>query len=546
MFHTSRHIIRNTGSAAGRYLSALSADAEHMANTANYYIRNTMTGMQKDPDQRSINEILVIYDVMRGIDMANEAADRRLPKLVRKAQQVLFERSALAAERYVRKKVLANRHFAYPTREKWFLDYGTLDAIFKAIDNPVYRRMPAQVNQNAIRKVEKSWKAYFASMKSYSRHPEAFNGRPKIPGYRHRGRGTVWFSNQTSRLSIREGRMYLSFISCREELCIGEVRGEGWKYIKAELKYISGKLTLLVTFDDGKDLPVCPEHPERIVGVDLGIGNLVAAANNFGGIPFVISGSYVKSVNQGYNRRMAELRSARMKGHDPKEFHAPPTKRMEELSRKRDSRIRDFVYKAAGYICLYAEIHRADVIVVGYNSGWKQRGEMGKQNNQNFVSVPHLKIVNILKDVAAKHGIPVVTHEESYTSRASFLDGDAVPVYEKGKGGNTFSGKRIHRGLYRSKEGILLNADINGAANIIRKAYPYAFEKTEDYSYLYRTTVGITYEGLYGHKVPEMKRHRSMRKSISAYDHHTARRERSLELRAVFREKGAAVKEEAA
>ena len=123
---------------------------------------------------------------------------------------------------------------------------------------------------------------------------------------------------------------------------------------------------------------------------------------------------------------------------------------------------------------------------------------MGKQNNQNFVSIPYTKFIRILKVVAAKFQIPVVVREESYTSRASLLDGDAIPTYgEKGAQEVQFSGKRVKRGLYQAKDGTLLNADVNGACNILRKEYPHAFDSITDFSYLWQTTRSVGYKDLY-------------------------------------------------
>ena len=151
-----------------------------------------------------------------------------------------------------------------------------------------------------------------------------------------------------------------------------------------------------------------------------------------------------------------------------------------------------------------------DVIVVGYNKDQKQGIGIGKQNNQAFVSVPYEKLRRCIRTVAAKLQVPVVEQEESYTSKASLLDLDGLPVYQEAQKLETgFSGRRIRRGLYRSSDGTVLNADVNGAGNIIRKWYPEAFDGM-DLSYLWITTKAVQVKDWYarGEKKAGRKRHK--------------------------------------
>ena len=139
-----------------------------------------------------------------------------------------------------------------------------------------------------------------------------------------------------------------------------------------------------------------------------------------------------------------------------------------------------------------------DVFVIGHNQNQKQVISLGEVVNQHFVSIPYTQFISILTVIAAKCNIAVIVREESYTSQASLLDMDDIPTYKTGENQNyIFSGKRIHRGLYRSKNGTVMNADINCAANIIRKEYPEAFAGMKSLSYLYATTLVIGYKDLY-------------------------------------------------
>ena len=269
------------------------------------------------------------------------------------------------------------------------------------------------------------------------------------------------------------------------------------KYVKTEVKAMYGNYYILITFDDKIAEVEAPENPKRILGLDPGVNNFLGIANNFGDVPFVMNGRAVKSANQRFNKKRAKLIASVTKGSDSKSS-VKYSKQLNILSQRRESFLRDYFYKCAWYICRYAKAAGVDVIVMGHNDGQKQEIDLTDNVNQNFVSIPYTKFITILKTVASKCGIAVVIREESYTSQASLLDMDDIPTYKKGENKKyAFSGKRIHRGLYRSKNGTLLNADINGAANILRKEYPSAFDGIKDFTYLCVTTISIGYKDLY-------------------------------------------------
>ena len=427
-----------------------------MYNTANFYIRNTMTGLKKSPEERTPLETEVLHYVFTGIQKANEVIGQKNMKkkfAELKLAEVGGMQSAVAAF-----SIVSHEPFQYPTAKKWFLSYGTLDAIFKFTDNPIYRRMNSQVNQNAIRKAVAAWQGYFESLKAYY----------------------IQFVNNPDRFEIGKASLY------------GDL-----KYVKTEVKAMYGKYYILITFDDKIAEVKVPENPKRILGLDPGVNNFLGVANNFGGAPFVMNGRAVKSENQRFNKKRAKLISSVTKGSNSK-TSVKYSKQLNILSQRRESFLRDYFYKCAWYICRYAKAADVDVIVMGHNDGQKQEIDLTDNVNQDFVSIPYTKFITILKTVASKCGIAVVIREESYTSQASLLDMDDIPTYKKGKNKKyAFSGKRIHRGLYRSKNGTLLNADINGAANILRKEYPNAFDGIKDFTYLCITTISISYKDLY-------------------------------------------------
>ena len=473
------------------YFAENTTAAKCMYNVANFYIRNTMTGIRKSPEERTACETEVLHYVFTGIQKANLHARENYEKKLKKYQDMHTEKGdKLAAD-------LKCKVFPYPTKEKWFLSYGVLDAIFKYTDHPTYRRMNSQVNQNAIKKTVKSWKSYFQLQKDYAVHPEKYKARPRIPGYVKNLAMTAAYTNQTARFICKDGRAYLQFVNHRQPVLIGrESLYSDMTYVKTEVKPQYGGYSILLTFKEDIILPEVPKFPKRILGIDVGVDNFCAVANNFGDIPFLIKGGAIKSMNQNFNKERSRLLSEVTKGSDST-HSKKETKRLHTLSRKRETRLRDFFYKTAWYLVRYAKQQQAEVIVAGHNEDQKQNICIGRQNNQNFVSIPFCRFLDILRYTAAKAGIPVVLREESYTSRASLLDLDAIPAYKKGDTTNhTFSGKRVHRGIYKTDKGLFINADINGAGNILRKEYPYAYDGQE-LSYLYETTKVVSYTDIY-------------------------------------------------
>ena len=455
-----------------------------------------MTGLKKSPEERTHLETEVLHYVFTGIQKANEVIGQKNMK--KKFTELKLAEVGGMDSAVIAFSIVSHEPFQYPTEEKWFLSYGTLDAIFKFTDNPVYRRMNSHINQNAIRKAVAAWQGYFESLKAYRKNPAGFTGKPKIPGYKQGKEYTAWFSKQVAKLKEEDGRCYIQFVNNPDRFAIGKASLYGdLKYVKTEVKAMYGKYYILITFDDKIAEAEAPENPKRILGLDPGVNNFLGVANNFGGAPFVMNGRAVKSANQRFNKKRAKLISSVTKGSDSKSS-VKYSKQLNTLSQRRESFLRDYFYKCAWYICRYAKAAGIDVIVMGHNDGQKQEIDLKDNVNQNFVSIPYTKFITILKTVASKCGIAVVIREESYTSQASLLDMDDIPTYKKDENKKyAFSGKRIHRGLYRSKNGTLLNADINGAANILRKEYPNAFDSIKDFTYLCVTTISIGYKDLY-------------------------------------------------
>ena len=492
-----------------RYFEENTTAAKCMYNAANFYIRNTMTGIRKSPEERTSHETEVLHYVFTGIQKANAHSYEVYCKKRERYKKIGGIAGAVAMSK------LKCKVFPYPTREEWFLSYTVLDAIFKYTDHPTYRRMNSQVNQNAIKKTAKSWKSYFQLRKDYVIHPEKYKACPRIPGYIKQPAMTAAYTNQTAKFIRKDGRAYLRFVNHKPPVLIGkESLYSGMTYVKTEVKPQYGGYSILLTFKEDIILPEVPKFPKRILGIDVGVNNFCAVANNFGDTPFLIKGGAVKSMNQNFNKERARLLSEVTKGSDST-HSVKKTKQLHTLSRRRETRLRDFFYKTAWYLVRYAKRQQVEVIVAGHNEDQKQNICIGRQNNQNFVSIPFCRFLDILRYTAAKAGIPVVLREESYTSKASLLDLDAIPAYKKGDTINhTFSGKRVRRGLYKTNSGFFINADINGAGNILRKEYPYAYDG-QNMKYLCETTEVVSYTDIYAGATSLCKKKYNQKKHTS-------------------------------
>jgi IS605 OrfB family transposase len=351
-----------------------------------------------------------------------------------------------------------------------YLNYNTMDKVMQK--HEAYGELPTKVAQMAVKQVHEAWVSYFKAITEYRKHPEKFKARPKLPGYKDKGEGrnllvynmqAVGRGKRTlDRGLVKPSQLDITVKTRQNPKAIDQVRIVPRKgYYVVEIVY------------ERKESQAEVNH-EYIAGVDLGINNLLALTSNKPGFQaVVVNGRPIKSVNQYYNKRKAALQKALR--------HTGSTRRMERMTNKRTRRIDHYMHTASKQVVDLLVREGIGMLVIGKNDGWKNGVEMGKRNNQSFVQIPHARFILYLKYKAELVGIEVKVTEESYTSKASLLDLDPMPVYDpKSKEKPKFSGKRIKRGLYQASDGRLINADINGAGNSIRKVAPKAFKGVED------------------------------------------------------------------
>ncbi len=339
--------------------------------------------------------------------------------------------------------------------------YNTLYHLLKSSEE--YQALPAKVAQQTLMLVAQNWKAYFAGLEEYQVTPHKFTGRPKPPKYLDKdGRQVLTFTDQaTSKASLATGSIKLSTIDYVFDCQI--ILGKTNVYCQSRIvpKLDHYVLEIIYEVTDRKI-----KQSSNIASIDLGLSNLMAVTSNVPGFqPVLINGRPLKSINQFYNLRRAQLQS---------DSEERTSKRLKHLTTRRNFKVRDYLHRASRLVIDLLVDEGITTLVIGKNADWKRKCNLGRVNNQNFVQVPHSQLIAMLQYKAALVGIKVIVQEESYTSKSSFLDNDFIPTYGVNPKDWKPRGRRIKRGLYKSRNQIL-NADVNGAYNILVKAFPDAF-----------------------------------------------------------------------
>ena len=339
-------------------------------------------------------------------------------------------------------------------RRRWFVSRRLISAytlikIFTKTNQVDYRALPSNVAQQVLILLEKNWKSFCCANEDYAENPNKYKSRPKLPKFKNKvtGRNIVVFNNQTSR--IKDGYIYFA------KGIIQPIKTKVKKIKVVRIIPRSKHHIVEVVYE--KDII---EHinlnKDLYLSIDLGVNNLVTCIDNTDCQPFIINGRIIKSINQYYNKRKAKLQSWLLEG----QFFSH---RISQLSFKRNNKISDYLHKTSRFIINYCLENNIKNIIIGKNKNWKQDVNIGKVNNQKFVSIPFAKLIKQIQYKAEEYGIEVMLPEESYTSK---IDSLALEPLKKQK---TYLGKRIKRGLFQSSTEKLINADINGAINIARK-----------------------------------------------------------------------------
>lgn len=345
-----------------------------------------------------------------------------------------------------------------------WLRYADLDKTLKAdIEYPDYKNMPtAQSAQQLLRLLDKNWKSFFKSIKDWAKNKDKYLGRPKLPKYKDKNsRYVLILTNQDVKLKddiLQFPKVFNGFTI--KPLFINKENYVSFQQVRFIPK--ANHIELEVIYN--VEIPEIISNNNRYYSIDIGLDNLATVTNNFGKQPFIINGKGLKSENKYYNKLLAHYKSIAMRMNTK---HS--TKRIQNITEKRNQIVDNYLHQASRYIVDKARKDDVSVIVIGNNKGWKQKSEMNKRVNQSFVQMPYNRLIQMIQYKAEEYGISVVLTEESYTSGTSFLDNEE-PIKS-----NYRKERRVYRGLFQSNTGKLINADVNGSLQILKKVFPNAY-----------------------------------------------------------------------
>lgn len=333
------------------------------------------------------------------------------------------------------------------------LTWQNINRIFNQSNQFDYRELPSKVSNTVLKKLGNNISSFWSLVKKSD-----YNKKVRLPKYLHKtdGRFIVEFNKQTfSNKRDKDNNL----IICKSSLDLRiPTKVETPQQVRIIPKVGCYVIEVIYEIKENQ-----PKQNQRVASIDLGLNNLATVVTNDGDNPILISGKKIKSINQYYNKMTSKQKSLL-----PNNIFT--SKSLDRLWLKRNNKISYEIHKVTKFLANYFDERDVSKVIIGNNSGWKNGINLGKRNNQNFVNIPYTKFINQLTYKCQMLGITIITREESYTSKASFLDYDEIPNY-KDETIPKFSGKRIKRGLYRSITR-KINADVNGAYNIMAKENP--------------------------------------------------------------------------
>ncbi len=386
---------------------------------------------------------------------------------VTRTQQVVLKDDHFSYWCHKAKNVYNNAN--YIVRQEYFSNgrYIAHNELYHIIKHDQeYRGLPSLVANEVLRTLHEAWRGFFSSMRSYGSDPFRFLGRPRPPRYKDRD-GEIMIRFPRNHISHRGGKVLLPKKVGRYPIRHKLPEGADVKMVRI----IPRGSSYVAEIVYGKEVNVNKRMAGCVLGVDIGLENVMTVVDDQGNRPWIVKGGALKSMNQYYNKELARLRSICARSGQR------TTKRIKRLSEKRNRKVRNALHHMSKLLVWHACRVGASSIVIGYNEGWKQNIKLGRRTNQGFVQIPYHTLLKQIAYKSEENGIEVVLQDESYTSMCSFLDGE--PIERHG----SYKGRRICRGLFQSEKGKVINADVNAAYNIIKKAFPKVFaEGIEDVS----------------------------------------------------------------
>ena len=352
---------------------------------------------------------------------------------------------------------------------RW-LSYYDLDKIMKTtknLDGEVnYYKLKSQTSQQILKKLSSNISAYIKSIKDWSKNKNKYKGKPNFPKYKDKTSfETLVYTNQNS--VIKNGYLSLSKTIKIRIPQYDKYSEDLFNYNQVTVKYMSdNKFKICITYD--KNCINTNLNKDEYMSIDFGVDNLCTIVNTVDGRAKIVNGKQIKSINQFYNKQLSKYKSILETNNKLK-----PSKNIRKITAIRNNKINDLFHKISRWIINMSIDNGIGNIVVGYNRDWKDSIRIGRRNNQTFVSIPYLKLIQYLDYKCKLVGINLILHEEGYTSKCDSLTLEKVEKHD------VYSGKRIKRGLFQSCIGKLINADVNGSINILRKVVDDSVVKTQ-------------------------------------------------------------------
>lgn len=355
---------------------------------------------------------------------------------------------------------------------KHYLNFYDMVKILREENHPCYLKMHSKLSQSILKELDQNWKAYFAAITAYRHDPSKFLAKPKPPRYQdtEHGRKNVTFNIQTIfKKFLNCGILKLSSLSFTVNLRrIEMIDSDGVVsyHHRPNLREVS-----IIPHNDGYVIvakyldvePIKSVSNGYLAGIDLGVNNLATIATTNKEAPsFLVNGKPIKAMNAYFNKKLAKFQSE-LDLNKTKRGKKRIKSKIQKLCRKRHFKVNHYLHEMSKMVVNQLVSSGVTNLVVGKNDGWKQETNIGKVNNQNFVNIPHARFIEMIKYKWEKLGRSFQTTEESYTSKCSFLDQEEICKHD------TYKGQRVKRGLFVTSQGHLINADVNGAGNMISK-----------------------------------------------------------------------------
>lgn len=363
-------------------------------------------------------------------------------------QQCFHSKNLYNEANYViRQEFIKNRNY---------ISYYDMNREFKTHEN--YKLNFSQPSNCTLRLLDKNWKSYFRAIKDWKKNPSKYLGKPKLPKYLKKNGRFLWMiPNNQCHYNYEKGTVHISNRlvnnyewKCR---CLGRL---------IQVRFIPRGSCYVMEIVYEIELPEINRKSKNIAAIDLGVDNLVTMTNNIGLNPIIINGKGIKSINQYYNKRLAKEKSLLKIRHN-KDW----SRKLDVITFKRFQRIKNCMHNTSCYIVDWCIKNNIDTLVVGKNDEWKQE----TKRMQNFTFIPYQMLLQQLRYKCENVGINYIETNESYTSGTSFLD-EEDPIKQ-----NYDKSRRIQRGLFKSNSGLLINSDVNGSLQIMKKVFPNAISR---------------------------------------------------------------------